>query len=406
MNLRWHAAAFIFALWLASGIGCDLRTQGTDGYRSEERIYDEQENLGLMEESVQVGWQDHGQSTGGYAATPSWQASLVFKTGPLDGNPDVPGQGSEGGQPGDLPPQESDKVWGYTLGYGNVILSPTGESLFAMVPVPGPNEGFDEAGVALTVMPLPNGSPQVYPQVRNVQRVNFSPDGQTAFFLSSDGRFVTEMALANHRIERVHDLPGAFSVLDVSPDGLWLTMANLPRTPAEEESYPDLSSCYPNSHHVLPAGANLCEIAIVELSTGHAWAEQVGEPIRDVDFAVQSGELVIIHKGTDDALEGNHAVVQFYDLMAQAMGARLVFPNCADELHIMPGEQLALLSPTYCASVDAADPGKAWSTLNYVNPEAPPPPPLLPPAATTPFPSSISRPIPSSRTCPASAQLL
>jgi hypothetical protein len=347
----------ILAAWF---VGCDLGGRWEEeAWREEERIYDEQEELGEMEESLQVGWSDHGRSTGGFDAAPSWEAKLVLKSASLEGRPD-PRTPREDGEREEPEPY----VWSYGLDYGNVILSPTGESLLAMVPVPGPDEGFDEAGLALVQKPLPDGPAQVYPGIRNVQRINFSPDGRWAYLLGTEGTSVTVVDLFDYQVVSTFPLDGVYSVIDVSPDGMYVVVSNLPRSVSEEKSYPSLSGCIPPASYDMVAGSDLCRIGVVWLQQGHSWSFAAPEPVRDVDFMVQTSQLVVTHKATDDALETNHAVVQFYDLKAQAAGTKLVFPNCADELKVLPGEQTALLSPTYCASVGAKDPGSSWAVLD------------------------------------------
>ena len=388
---RWVAG-------LAAGIcffgllafACDFGPRGEDGWQEDERVYERQDHVGAWEESSAVGWQEHGQSAGGFSAGPNWYANLEF------GSEDGDALGYEGEEW-----RYDDARWVYSLTYKHMILSPDGGSLLQMVPVPGPGNGFDDPDIALATRGLPDGDPHVFPQLRDIRRVNFSPDGSKAYLLNLAGNLVTVVGLDDYRVDSALALDGAYAVIDISPDGDYLVASNLPHTVAAQKYYPNLKICTPHNLFGYPKGVDLCRVGIVNLKNGQSWSFHVGNPVRDVDFLVQTREIIITYGFRENDLESNHAAVRFYDLDAQTAGKKLVFPNCADELNVVPGEDVALLSPTFCASVGADNTGGRWDTkdrqapvrtdsdqdhsydfdfeLDLPPPPLPPPPPFFDP---------------------------
>ena len=78
----------------------------------------------------------------------------------VEENEEYVGWQDRGRNPGSGSFHESrgDGSWIYTLRYTDVILSPDGEYLLAMAPIPGPNQGYQKPGLMLIIQPLPDGT--------------------------------------------------------------------------------------------------------------------------------------------------------------------------------------------------------------------------------------------------------
>lgn len=277
------------------------------------------------ENMEQSGWQERGRNPGDY--------TLVTGGGPGGGGGVVPG--SRGG------------VWQYELSYTDVIISPDGQFLLGMAPVPGPGEGFSDPGLALVVQPLPAGPQLVFPTIRDLRRINFSPDGRDAYLLDSTGTRVSVFSLETFEILGAYEMhePGksmrAYSVLDVTPDGRYLVASNLPTTDVEEIFFDDT-----NCGGAFAEG-NRCRVHLVDMLSGLQHTLMLDQPVRDIDFGPY-GELLLTASHPNFDLDINVATIWFVDPATGTVLKELDFPNCADELKLQPGGTLALLSPTTC----------------------------------------------------------
>jgi len=240
-------------------------------------------------------------------------------------------------------PETGEYVWKYDVEYSDIILSPDGARLIAMVPVPGPRKGYEEPGMVLVAQTLPMGRVEAFPDLRNVERVNFSPDGGTAYALKQGGREVVAIDLDDFTIGQTHMLDDAFSVVDVSPDGRYLVFTNIPINNLQEV-LSNNSDCQAPSWYGLPAGADLCEFGVLDLDTGEYTGRALQRPVRDLDFSPVSQELLLTWSPVS-----MQTTVTFYDAAADDVIKEVTIPNCADELVLQPGGNLALLAPTWCS---------------------------------------------------------
>lgn len=268
--------------------------------------------MGASDNQEQTGWQDRGRDPGNHELERQWD------------------------------PKTGETTWVYDLEYSDIILSPDGQRLLAMVPAPGPDKGWDEPGLVLVAQTLPAGRVEKFPELMNLVRVNFSPDGKRAYALKEGGREIAIIDLEDFDVIGTHGLDEAFSVLDVSPDGRFIALTNLPTTDVEEILFDD--SCYPSPWRDLPSGANLCELALLDLETEEHDLLKFDEPLRDLDFSPDSSELLLTWSKSWMV-----SVVTFYDTAAGEVIEEVSVPNCVDELVLQPGGELALMAPTRCA---------------------------------------------------------
>ncbi len=275
----------------------------------------------------------------------------VPEVGAIDNEEEV-GRQDRGRDPGRYWVEERDEQgnpqdWEYALAYSDIILSPDGLTLLAMVPKPGPDMGFDEPGMVLSVQRLPSGSPHIVSQVQDVRRFNFSPDGTRAYAISKDGREVQVIDLISFKVVQKIQTAAPFSVVDVAPDGQRLVLSNLPTSDSQEMAYGgghnECEPCWPS---LLPEGASLCEFETIHLPSGQGTLATVTWRIRDIDFSSVAGELLVTYSnfiGQDP-----HAYIEFFSLSTGQSLAKLDFANCADEVVLDPERNLALLAPVDC----------------------------------------------------------
>lgn len=335
---------------VAPGFGCDFSPPEA---HEEQSIVSHGGPGGGWSESG-VGGEDGGSAMGGLGTV---MASLWSAQAPTwSMTPSVGSGTDEAGNP--------TKVlrWGYKLAYSNIILSPDGSTLLMLVPAPGPDEGFEEPMLLLAAQPLPSGPIQLFPEFRNILRINFSPDGSKAYVLQQEGRRLTEIDLRELVVLRSVELPLPFSTLDVSQDGRYVFASNLPRTPVEQALYRFNSGCVPQAIYSMPKGTDLCRVEILDLQTGYLWNTQLPQAARDLDYLVTSRQLVLTYGIPMDAEERNRSVLQFYSLDDKRQESSLLIPNCSDELVLSRDQTIALLSPTFCAFVGAGEDVSGWVT--------------------------------------------
>ncbi len=318
------------------------------------------------------GW-DGGESGGGWYSedTSAWEDDTIpYEQGAVDNN-ESSGRQERGQDPGKVTveeeedPETGETVWTYLLEYSDLILSPDGKNLLMSVPKPGPDQGFDTAGMVLAVQPLPAGEARYLPKLQDLSRINFAPDGGVAYLLDADGTRVRELELSGYTLAGEHHLPGTFSVLDVTPDGDYLLLSNLPKTDLEEYSFdPYAASCSPPSAMGLPVGANLCKAAVVDLAAGTVWELDLPHQVRDIDFDPVSGEVVISYSLRSSGPDGGTtSYLVFYNVAFGTFTAKLTFPNCSDEVEISEQASMALQSPTACTQPEDFDPNDPLNDL-------------------------------------------
>jgi hypothetical protein len=298
--------------------------------------------------------------TAAAVAAASWLGCDGYDRGALDDEEEV-GRQERGRDPGSYwGSYETDEegnvtAWEYYLFYSDVILSPDGLNLLAMVPVPGPDQGYDAPGLVLVVQPLPFGIPRVFPEVKDITRLNFSPSGDRAYAIEKGGGTLSIINLRSYEVEEAVDLPGTFFVVDVTPDGAYAVVSNLPVGDWAENLYsPSMQGCVTTYWENGSKSYNACQFAIIDLATGKIKTHTLPYRLRDIDFSPVGGEILFTYSYYEETetLFLPHAVIEFYSPKLNQFLAKTDFPNCADELVLEPSRNMALLSPTTCGVLD------------------------------------------------------
>ncbi|MBM4373234.1 MAG: hypothetical protein FJ098_16380, partial [Deltaproteobacteria bacterium] len=234
-------------------------------------------------------------------------------------------------------------TWEYLTFYSQVVLSPDGRFILAMAGVPGPGQGWDAPGRVLVVQPLPVGKPRVVPEIRSADRINFSPDGHTAWILAEDAHEVVALDLESFSVKHVYPLGKRYRSVDVTPDGQYLVLSNLPLGDLEEAAYDGDAACWDGGSH-----CNRCALALVETSTGKVVHRVFGHRLRDLDYHRPTRRLLVTWGSFDWVEDRNETTVEFLDARSALVEASILFPNCADELVLLPDGSRGLLAPTHC----------------------------------------------------------
>ena len=255
--------------------------------------------------------------------------------------------------------EPSQTGWEYVLQYRHIVISPDGSNILVNVPKPGPAQGFEKPGVVLALQPLPSGDARVMPQYQDVERINFLPDGSQAFLLHKGGRTVSRLSLETYEEVAAYSLPGPYSVLDVTPDGSFLLLTNLPTTAVEEQSFGKADGvCSVPPGWDLPEGADLCEAAIVDLDAGTVLTVALPHRIRDVDYDLLTGDVIFSYSVTPSNGQTPTSTMLFVSPYTGDYSAKLVFPNCSDEVVVSHAADVALQAPTHCSYPATFNPKK------------------------------------------------
>ncbi len=308
---------------------------------------------GASEEQQFVGRQDRGRDPGSFERSDRGHYGTYVP----------PGEQDEGSNPGDGPdgrgrspdPEDQLPPWVYKLNYSDAIITPDGGALLGSVPLPGPGKGFLSPGLMLVAREFDTGKMHWFPDLIDTRRINFSPNGKTAWVLRDGGQGVTGIDLKTWKMGKSHYLKEQFNVLDVTPDGKFLVLSNLPLESVAKASYD--GECFP------PPGSgiyNRCRVGFVRISDGKHWTHTTPVGLRDIDFDAVSGEVLLTWSvwGT---LEPTVSI-RFYDpaaaakMLSSGMKGQVNFPNCADELVLVPNSRRALLSPNTCLNPDPPEP--------------------------------------------------
>jgi hypothetical protein len=301
-TMRWTMTGWVMmaaTLMLVAGpAGCRFESVDRSAEENQER----------------TGWQDRGRNPGSYDVDRGWQPDTA-------------------GQPG-------GHAWQYGLHYEDVILSPDGRLLLGMVPVPGPDQGWDAPGLVLVAQALPLGPKVVFKAQRDLRRINFSPDGRFAYLLAADGRSLSRLDLDTLQVAPLADLGDAYTTLDVTPGGRWAIASNLPDSDMDE-------AFFLADRCIGWQGEDRCTLAVVDAATGQAVTHSFASPLRDLDFSPVHRDLVLTTSTWDE--DGQPvATLTFLSPESHQIVAAVDFPNCADELKLQPSGTLALLAPTRC----------------------------------------------------------
>lgn len=269
---------------------------------------------GAIENEEETGWQERGRDPGSYQTDRQWNAEKQAWT------------------------------WTYALDYTDVILSPDGNTLLALVPLPGPDQGYDLPGMALVAQALPDGRRTFFPQLRNVDRINFSPDGSKAYLLMENGTRLTVLDLATFTESYTYYSDVPFSVVDATPDGRFLVLSNLP-IGEWDEYLSDACNTYDASNGV--KGVSRCSVGFVDMQENELWSFTTRIGLEDIDFSTINGEVLFTYS---EWVDGSPlASVEFYSPVERAFVGKVQVPNCADEVKIDHVRDLAILSPTFCS---------------------------------------------------------
>lgn len=270
---------------------------------------------GSIDNEESSGWQERGRDPGDYVTDRTWDEETAAWT------------------------------WKYELRYSDVILSPDGNHLLASVPLPGPGLGYDKPGLALKIQALPDGPSRLFPELVDLVRTNFSPDGSMAYFILDEGMTLAIVELSSMRTIGTLALPVPCTVVDPTPDGRTLVLSNLPTTDIEELAQPQCVGGYSATGI---EGLNRCQLTFVDLETGDTWSIATPEPIRDIDFPPDSSELLLTSSSWNEE-NVSIATIDFYDLATRTILKTTRTENCADEVVLDRTRNLALLSPTRCS---------------------------------------------------------
>lgn len=301
---------------------------------------------GSSDAGQQVGRQDRGRSAGGY----------TVYTSPGDDDSECRGSWcAEPQQQGATPPESKPKTppkWTYGLTYSDVILTPDGNKLLVGLPVPGPNQGWSTPGLALVAYDLSTEQTTHIAGQFNVRRINFSPDGAIAWLLAEDGMHVTSLNLKtlttgdSVSLNPDQNDPTAFTVVDVHPGGRYLVLSNLPTSEWDELWFAAWGCLAPSYQDGAFEEIDRCRMAVIDTKTDKSWTVATEAPLRDLDFLPGGTEVL----ATWSSWQGDEpkATALFYDLTGAKTLAKVNFPNCADEVVLVPGRDMALLAPSRC----------------------------------------------------------
>ena len=242
--------------------------------------------------------------------------------------------------------------WAYGLTYSDVVLTPDGSQLLLGLPVPGPGKGWPAPGLALVARDLAKDETTHIVGQFNIQRINFSPDGSIAWLLAEDGQHVTPLNLktlktgASIAAKDGASDPTHFTVVDVHPGGRYLVLSNLPTSDWDELLFTLWGCVAPLNWDANAKEVDRCRLAVIDTKTNKSWTVQADQPLRDLDFLPGGTEML----ATWSQWEGDtpKATALFYDLASAQTVAKVEFPNCADEVVLVPGRDMALLAPSRC----------------------------------------------------------
>ncbi|GEM_PF-2741976 len=254
--------------------------------------------------------------------------------------------------------------WFYKLSYADVMVSPDGARLLAMVPVPGPDAGFDKPGMVLVIHDLATHKTHALAEHRDVRRITFSGDGSRAFLLDADGRHVSVLALQERKTLAKLPLNGAYGALEATPDGKFLVASNPALKPIDRETiFTEPSACTTTLEGTNLA-ANRCAIGVIEIATGNAATIELEGALRDADFLAGGKQIALTWARDNKRLskpsplgqhaEGRVSIVNLAPIAADQTSLKpartIAVGGCVDRLEKLPNGNRALLVPTVCAA--------------------------------------------------------
>lgn len=192
------------------------------------------------------------------------------------------------------PPGNTDDGWFYDLSYRDVLMSPDGQTLLAMVPAPGPGAGFAAPALLLALHDLATGTTHLLPQHRDVRAIAFAADSSRAYLLSDDGLRIAALDLATRATKQTIELGAPHSALEQIDAGKHLVATNRPMTAIERRVITGRRAMSHNTS-VCQAidGRDLCRLTIIRLSDGQLRPWKASGPIFDVDLAPSGQHLAV-----------------------------------------------------------------------------------------------------------------
>ena len=245
------------------------------------------------------------------------------------------------------PPANKDDGWFYQLSYRDVILSPNGGHLLAMVPLPGPDAGFDSPGLVLAVHDLQTATTHLLPAHADVRQVIFSPDSTQAYLLAADLKSIAVLDLKTRTQVKEIALGGAHSSLQVAPDGAHLIASNRPTDDDERLlAVQDGESC------VALDGRDRCSIVSVRVTDASVRMMTSDAPVLDIDF-VENSLLLTFNFSADtrDQATARIATVDVHFAIAKKSPPQqlnLVGKRCGTQLQVVASGKLGILSAVGC----------------------------------------------------------
>lgn len=242
--------------------------------------------------------------------------------------------------------------WEYELEYRDLAVSPDGHYLLIGAPLPGPNKGFDKAGLGLAAYDLETDQLMLVPGLVDARRVNFRKDGGRVYVLTDDGKRLVALHGSDLTTADVVWLSKPARSIDVSPDGRYVVLSN---TGGGPQSYLNGAQMLSEDCEVMQQYDGMyetvdrCDFQIYDDETGKLVAGRTARGILDLDFDSASDAVIFTtFEPTTDVEVPPTTRLRFVGLDDAKVEATVEVPNCGDELKIVAGADLALLSPRNC----------------------------------------------------------
>ncbi len=174
--------------------------------------------------------------------------------------------------------------------------------------------------------------------------------------LSADGATVWGVDPLAGAVHQVYTSGVSFTSLTVAPDGAQLALANLPETPGQLVAWEQDLEALP-----------LRRVVLVDVASGAAQPFVTAWAARDVDF---TPTRMVVTTSYWNQLGLPRALLQIFQRDGMTYETELEFANCADDLRLQPGGNLAALAPRTChlrdvvlAQPEVAEPWEDWSDV-------------------------------------------
>ena len=253
------------------------------------------------------------------------------------------------------PPGGADEAWLYQLAYRDVTVSADERFLLAMVPVPGPNAGFDAPGLVLAIHDLQEGATRLLPAHRNLRDIALSSDSKRAWLLREDGRWAAQINLEDGQQLAAINLGTSFARLSFSPNDEHLLAHNAPADDNERAVVAQTGGCEAVD------GRDRCRVASVRVADGLVLDYALPSPAIDVTVAPGGAHWAVLlpgeGAGSDPKKPGKSAIWTL--AMAQpeqareVVAAKLVVSGCGTQLQWAGDGEVAVISAVGCKNGQA-----------------------------------------------------